>query len=383
MIVIVELKRYLCRMSTKLNSPSKARPNSFVMVDRHSARHSVAESDMIEMMPNVYEFFPEMVDADTSKSSFTDKAVASTNPMASSNNPLHMKEGSSKSNSSTDPEPMKISDPLIFFDSIVAEFSMEIFIKQFFVHVFHPLLIWTVNADAQGFISYSIANIFLGYIQPILVYIMIISYALSIDQVLVGAIIFPLIFYVLHKIVVATKYACLSKSEYERFQSSKRPHAQRYRKQMELVSGWLRRDPLVLDFEIGAAFARQGLSTSSNLKVKIGPSMENTFMDMPENMKLWLDFFGNDFSGSSLRLPAFDPRSMSSMQSNAKQMRLSAITSDKNGSYVSVQDLCTAVVKRSDELEYYYTIFDRGCLLLAGMNTLSISFYFISELENT
>jgi hypothetical protein len=327
---------------------------------------------MIEMMLNMNEIFPEMMESDVSMKS---DASRNDHPRASSNNPLH-KSTSFKSNSSTDTEPIEVADPLIFFDSIVIEFSIEIFIKQFFVHVFHPLLIWTVNADAQGFISYSIPNMFLSYLQPILVYIMIITYAVSKDRVLVGAMNFPLIYYLLHKVVVAAKYACLSRSEYERFKSSKRPHAQRYRKQMELVSGWLRRDPLVLDFEISAAFARQGLSSSSNMKVKIGPSMElGPVEPVSENMKLWSNFLAGDSQGSAYPLPAFVPSSDSSMPSNRNQSlsKQSVIVSDKNGSYVSVQDLCTAIVKRSDERDYYFTFFDRGCLLLAGRSTTILS----------
>jgi len=185
---------------------------------------------------------------------------------------------------------------------------------------------------------------------------------MSPDNIINGVINFPLAYYLIHKLVVAVKYASLSESEYKRFQSSKSPYCQKYRRQMELVSGWLRRDSLVLDFAMSAAIAGVGLKPSCRLRARIGPPLAS-LTKLPENMKLWFKFLGiEEIFDLKAHLIKGSSNRGSSIGSSSN------VFQDKDGTYVPLFDLCVAIVRRTDEQEFFFNKVDKACIILACKN---------------
>lgn len=254
---------------------------------------------------------------------------------------------------------------LILFDSITIEFSILIWLKQFFIHVLYPFLNFTTAAEPQQFTNVGLQSLFFTVVHPACIYTMIITYYLSTDSYINGGLYFPLLYYILHKVVVATKYACLSRSEYRRFMTSPTRFSSRYRKQMELISGWLFRDPLVLDFEVGAAIARCGLRPTSRLSVRIGPRQNKSKSSISSiserNLRIWLRYLQASKADDS-ESDSFHNKGRSAVN----------LTQDISGTYVSIFDVCTAIIKRCDQKEYFYSQFTKLLYILSIVNTLML-----------
>jgi len=151
----------------------------------------------------------------------------------------------------------------IILDSITPNFSWPRFFQQLLSHVFIFLAPFLLDdASLQGFGIDSLQNIVVHIMLPCLVYVNVISYFFldpSNLRVLVGALWFPLIYFVQHKLVVAVKYASLSETEYCRLiHVPNRKLYLLYQNQLQLITGWLNRDDVIIEFELNAACVRIG-----------------------------------------------------------------------------------------------------------------------------
>ena len=89
---------------------------------------------------------------------------------------------------------------------------------------------------------------------------MLICYIYCEDQPGVrGAYFFPLIYWIMHRISIALKYASLSDTEYKRyFECTSIELMKEYRDQMQIFTGWSVLNTKVAQFELGAASIRVG-----------------------------------------------------------------------------------------------------------------------------
>ena len=145
------------------------------------------------------------------------------------------------------------------FTSINCHFSILIFIKQLVIHLTGPFLIFLTNPANQGFFTLELGPIVFNHIAWILVLLMWISAFLSPSISSQGALWVPALYFVLHKFQVAVKYACLSPNEYNKFMTTDYKTANKYQKQMMLLSGWLNKNPSSVEFEMSAASMRCGV----------------------------------------------------------------------------------------------------------------------------
>jgi hypothetical protein len=157
----------------------------------------------------------------------------------------------------------------IIFDSIAPNLDWLVFWKQLIAHVFvflSPCLI--ENPVAQGFYGTSIAKMFYNTILAAVVYMVIVTY-LALDHtnfdILAGACLIPVIYFVQHKLIIAVKYSSLTSSEYQRLMTCDDDKLYSiYSYQLQLISGWLNRDETIINFEVNAACIRIG-QTLGNL----------------------------------------------------------------------------------------------------------------------
>jgi hypothetical protein len=157
----------------------------------------------------------------------------------------------------------------IIFDSIAPNLDWLVFWKQLIAHVFvflAPCLI--ENPVAQGFYGRSIAKMFYNTILAMVVYLVIVTY-LALDHtnfdILAGACLIPVIYFVQHKLIIAVKYSSLTTSEYQRLMNCDDDKLYGiYSYQLQLISGWLNRDETIINFEVNAACIRIG-QTLGNL----------------------------------------------------------------------------------------------------------------------
>lgn len=169
----------------------------------------------------------------------------------------------------------KILSERALFDSIGAQFHLSVFCFQFIAHVFPLILyIFSPNRYAQG-ITMNFRAIQGNIIAPLA---MIISFLLCPheDKDLLGySVYFPAMFFLVHRVTVAFKYASMSPTEYERFMSCKDPDLiSSYISQLQLLSGWLTMDNLVLTFELSSASARLGAKINE-IYFRIGSNLQD------------------------------------------------------------------------------------------------------------
>jgi hypothetical protein len=115
----------------------------------------------------------------------------------------------------------------VLFDSLTLHFSFVTFIEQFLNHMLFPLLLpWMVYSNgwncliAQGFIPVKITtrDVLLtlwNWGSPMVFYFVVILHFGDCSHVQLS-IVFPVIFYCMHRAMVALKYATLSPSELRR-----------------------------------------------------------------------------------------------------------------------------------------------------------------------
>ena len=180
----------------------------------------------------------------------------------------------------------------ILFENVFVTFSFPTFFKQFLIHMTAPLLLWSTNAKNQEFLCSRPAEVFNYFFRPIF-YVTCIIVAL--DDIYYdgylhesGVLYTLLLFWVLQKIQIAIKYACLSKVEYDKFMNADYKTALTYNNQMMLVPGWLYRPKIVSTFELSAAAIRCGVDISTLNFIIPNPSKTKDRMSQFRNWKALL-----------------------------------------------------------------------------------------------
>ena len=95
---------------------------------------------------------------------------------------------------------------------------------------------------------------------------MVCSYCASHVPFIDGEILSPLVFFIIHRLMISFKYATLSESEYKRMSSLTAvvEVIKEYHAQMQLVTGWLSVYPPFVEYEITASATRIAADLSSH-----------------------------------------------------------------------------------------------------------------------
>ncbi|RYH20257.1 hypothetical protein EON65_24035 [archaeon] len=130
----------------------------------------------------------------------------------------------------------------LIYDAIGVQFHFTVFVYQLFVHIFIFVAPFVLpNPHGQGFQLNLTPSARFNIIPPICVYLSILLYfCLSQhDQQAVDTFVYiPVLFFLAHRIILSLKYASLSETEYQRFNSCKDPAMSAdYLRQMMLYSG--------------------------------------------------------------------------------------------------------------------------------------------------
>lgn len=237
----------------------------------------------------------------------------------------------------------------LIFDSIETSFDVNIFLWQFFVHVFYlpwPLL---ENPRAQLFLQTNWGSLYFNHVQPLMTVIMVLSFVAMPSgdfYVISWALWVPLVLYLTHKIMVAVKYATMSMTEYQRLMETRNgAKIDVYQSQLQLLASWLNRDDLLLQFEFGAAAARLGCKIR-DLCFEIAPPEESSNAHI--QFHYWIAFIR---SHQFLDFDSPPPEEMKKQD---------------DGSYkVSVYDFCLSMIRYQDQLRLvskstakaFYTVF--------------------------
>lgn len=187
--------------------------------------------------------------------------------------------------------------PLIF-DGVSKSINPRIFVTQFIIQMF-PFLVWPFQCLMRekfypmGFELWKVSKeekenprvfytaLVLGnYLCPGAFLTICITSCLfdSVQfrlKVVSGMTLVPMLFMTLHRLTVSLKYATLNGSEYDRFMSITKGFVQAsiYQKQLQLLSAWsVKRTNLLLRFELEAAAARTGMSTTDDVFFIPAPS---------------------------------------------------------------------------------------------------------------
>jgi len=160
---------------------------------------------------------------------------------------------------------LEISD--LVFDSVQVYFFVDVFLKQFLIHIFPPVVAVFGNPRAQAFsrmastpkkrqpMDAEMIGIF-----PMIMYMSVISYYLMPEDnrsMIQGAIWMPLLMFIRHRLVVALKYASFSDTEYEKIQNPPTTsQADRNMYQTQINFAWSERDTTLLKYELACAAIR-------------------------------------------------------------------------------------------------------------------------------
>jgi hypothetical protein len=103
----------------------------------------------------------------------------------------------------------------IIFDSIGPQFSINIFIWEFVVHMLYPFFIWS-SPISHGWwpIQNNALYFYLNHGSSVVVYLMLLCAYLS-QHVTSNEWVIPFMFYTIHRTMVASKYGSLSRTEYK------------------------------------------------------------------------------------------------------------------------------------------------------------------------
>ena len=117
---------------------------------------------------------------------------------------------------------------------------------------------------------------------------MLVAYFMSpVD--LQGGIYVPICLYLIHRSMIALKYATLSPSEYRCYQTCPYgPVLDEYISQAHLFSGWHAKNPVIIEYEIASAAARAG-APLAKLKLYMSP------MSLEDEIDRWGTFVGSSF----------------------------------------------------------------------------------------
>lgn len=149
----------------------------------------------------------------------------------------------------------------LVYDSITPHFHIGITIKTFLIHMFLPFTPFLHFQKAYGFHIPEL-HIF-HYILPSLLWIMVGCYFKSMsvfkdrNYPLQYCILFPVLTFATHRMMIALKYGCLSNKEYKKYlQATQKSDIFQQMKQTQLLSSWLHREDIVLDYELVCASIR-------------------------------------------------------------------------------------------------------------------------------
>jgi hypothetical protein len=217
------------------------------------------------------------------------------------------------------------------FDSLNKQFHWRMFFFQLAIHVFLPLMIFSPNFAAHGFHLTKI-SVWVNIVDPLLLYIMILSFSFSssADRQMLGfSVLIPILLFMVHKTTVALKYATLSPTEYKRFMvCTDTKQILHFRQQMQLFSGWLNLDSSLVIHELSLASARIGVKINHIFLI-----IDNNQQDQTSYSQLihWKALF-HDSSREDIE--SLDiPKEFSQLP---------------DGNYVvSVFDLCKAVIRHA------------------------------------
>jgi hypothetical protein len=152
---------------------------------------------------------------------------------------------------------------VFIFDSLFTHFFLRRFLKQIAAHLFLPFIFLLENPRAQGFAFSNVFQIFSNLGLPICVYLAMVSYFSTSGKERADVsflVVIPLMFFLMNRLLIATKYASLSKTEYQRFIESDVVTGLTYQEQMSLVSAWSKHNQQVFMFELGCASVRCGVA---------------------------------------------------------------------------------------------------------------------------
>jgi hypothetical protein len=105
----------------------------------------------------------------------------------------------------------KLKPFALLYDTYKVHFSPKRFIWQFFLQTFAPLSLPLMpNLRASGFISYNPMLFMNCWLTPVVVAVMLASSALCRPGSLGHAVYCPLAFFLMHRMMIALKYATMS-----------------------------------------------------------------------------------------------------------------------------------------------------------------------------
>jgi hypothetical protein len=135
-----------------------------------------------------------------------------------------------------------------------------VFLEQLIGHLIIPLAPFLLSLRNQGFVCDKFQNFIFNLFFPCLVYVALITYFLSDTtdvEIVSGAFVIPILFFIQHRLTVALKYASLSPSEYRKFYyASSVTQANHYTDQMQLLNQWTSRNEPLIEFELGCTAVR-------------------------------------------------------------------------------------------------------------------------------
>jgi hypothetical protein len=145
-----------------------------------------------------------------------------------------------------------IKEPVVF-DSLKFVFDPWILVLQLLIHIFNPVFNCLTNPRVQKLHFTGTFSDFHNPLSSMALVAMFVSYAFvsaKNKHIVNGAIEIPLLLFLVHKILVAVRYASLSKVEYQRIMQADGELGKKYVAQTELITGWMLRAPGVAEFHI-------------------------------------------------------------------------------------------------------------------------------------
>ena len=132
----------------------------------------------------------------------------------------------------------------LLFTSYSVHFDWAVFFEEFLINSLYPFTCW-VNPYMHSWYDFSsFMKVLLTHGTAIMMIMLIVGtyMAGNIDD---GEYVLPLVMYLLHKIVVALKYASLFPEEYSKLKSARdNVTVQSYQQQVQMIASWLGTAPI-------------------------------------------------------------------------------------------------------------------------------------------